>query len=51
MSAARIEAVRCLLLRLPLPQPIDGPFGRLTARPNLIAIVETSAGVQGIGEI
>ena len=51
MSAARIEAVRCVLLRLPLPQPIDGPFGRLAARPNLIAIVETSAGVQGIGEI
>lgn len=51
MTGARIESVRCLLLRLPLPQPIDGPFGRLSARPNLIAVVETSAGVRGIGEI
>ena len=51
MMDARIEAVRCLLLRLPLPQPIDGPFGRLSARPNLIAVIETSAGVRGIGEI
>lgn len=51
MTSARIEAVRCLLLRLPLRRPIDGPFGRLTARPNLIAVVETSAGVRGLGEI
>ena len=51
MTGIRIEAVRCVLLRLPLPQPIIGPFGRLDTRPNLIAIVETSAGVQGLGEI
>ena len=51
MTSARIESVRCLLLRLPLAQPIHGPFGRLTARPNLVAIVETSAGVRGLGEI
>jgi L-alanine-DL-glutamate epimerase-like enolase superfamily enzyme len=47
----RIETLRCVLLRVPLAEPITGPFGRLTARPNLIAVVETSAGVRGIGEI
>lgn len=51
MTSARIQSVRCLLLRLPLAEPINGPFGRLTSRPNLIAVIETSAGVRGLGEI
>ncbi|MBL8701158.1 MAG: mandelate racemase/muconate lactonizing enzyme family protein [Alphaproteobacteria bacterium] len=50
-SAGRITAVRCILLRLPLERPINGPFGRLDARPNLIAVVETDSGHRGIGEI
>lgn len=51
MTGGRIEAVRCILLRLPLAKPINGPFGRLDSRPNLIAVIETSAGIRGIGEI
>jgi L-alanine-DL-glutamate epimerase-like enolase superfamily enzyme len=51
VSDARILSVRCLLLRLPLPRPIRGPFGMLSARPNLVAVVETSAGARGLGEI
>jgi len=50
-GAGRITALRCILLRLPLERPINGPFGRLDARPNLIAVVETDAGHRGIGEI
>lgn len=51
MSAATIKSVRTVLVRLPLPRPLNGPFGRLDARHNLVVIVETSGGARGIGEV
>ncbi len=51
MSATTIARVETILLRLPLARPIVGPFGTLTARPNLIARVELEGGAIGIGEI
>src|SRR5262245_11567788 len=47
----RITDVRALLLAVPLAQPTDLPTGRWQRRQNLIAIVETSAGISGVGEI
>ena len=51
MSIATIRSVRTVLVRLPLPRPLNGPFGRLDARHNLVVIVETSGGARGIGEV
>ncbi len=50
-AAPRIIAVEPLLLRLPLPRPLIGPFGRLDARPNLLVTITTEAGETGLGEI
>lgn len=46
-----IRSVRTVLVRLPLPRPMNGPFGRLEARHNLVVIVETSGGARGFGEV
>lgn len=51
MSAITIKSVRTVLVRLALPRPMNGPFGRLEARHNLVVIVETSGGARGIGEV
>ena len=51
MPAPRIVSVEPVLLRLPLPAPLIGPFGRLDARPNLLVIATTDDGTQGLGEI
>jgi L-alanine-DL-glutamate epimerase-like enolase superfamily enzyme len=51
MSAGPIESVRSVLLKVPLPKPIRGPFGELRARPHLVAMVETAGGQRGVGEI
>jgi len=51
MSVATIKSVRTVLVRLALPRPMNGPFGRLEARHNLVVIVETSGGARGIGEV
>jgi L-alanine-DL-glutamate epimerase-like enolase superfamily enzyme len=48
---ATIRSVRTVLVRLPLPRPMNGPFGRLEARHNLVVVVETSHGARGIGEV
>lgn len=51
MSVATIKSVRTVLVHLPLARPLNGPFGRLEARHNLVVIVETSHGARGIGEV
>lgn len=51
MNPPVITSVRALLLRLPLEVPLQGPFGVLEARHNLIAVIGTSGGIEGIGEI
>lgn len=51
MNPPKIVDVRGLLVRLPLETPLTGPFGVLEARHNLIAVVRTTGGVEGIGEI
>lgn len=51
MTAPAITAVRTVLVCLPLPRPIAGPFGRLEARHNLIVAVETDDGIRGLGEV
>jgi L-alanine-DL-glutamate epimerase-like enolase superfamily enzyme len=51
MTGARIVAVEPVLLRLKLAVPLIGPFGRLDARPNLLVIVTTDDGTEGLGEI
>ena len=48
---ATIKSVHAVLVRMPLPRPMNGPFGRLEARHNLVVIVETSGGARGIGEV
>jgi D-galactarolactone cycloisomerase len=51
VTAPRIASIEPVLLRLPLPAPLLGPFGRLDARPNLLVIVTTDDGASGLGEI
>lgn len=51
MDSPTIIDVRGLLIRLPLETPLTGPFGVMEARHNLIAVVRTSGGIEGIGEI
>ncbi len=51
MSAPKIISVRTLLIRLPLPRPMAGPFGQLAARHNLLVVIETDGGSRGIGEV
>lgn len=46
-----IKDIRVELFRFPLAQPMKSPFGLLSARHNLIVIVELDNGVQGLGEI
>lgn len=50
-TPARITRLETVMLRLPLERPIVGPFGRLDARPNLLVLLGTDAGVEGLGEI
>ncbi|MGP1396299.1 MAG: mandelate racemase/muconate lactonizing enzyme family protein [Inquilinaceae bacterium] len=51
MPAPQIVDVRALLVRLPLTTPLIGPFGVMEARHNLIAVVRTSGGIDGLGEV
>ena len=46
-----ISDIRVELFRFPLAQPMQSPFGLLSARHNLIVIAELDNGVQGLGEI
>lgn len=51
MTVPVITDVRGLLIRLPLPRPMVGPFGVLEARHNLIVVIRTAGGIEGLGEI
>ena len=51
MTTHTIKEIRSELFRFPLARPLQSPFGRLSARHNLIVIVELDNGVKGMGEI
>jgi L-alanine-DL-glutamate epimerase-like enolase superfamily enzyme len=51
MDAPRITAIEPILIKLPLERPIEGPFGRLDARPNLLIRATLESGEVGLGEV
>jgi len=48
---SKIVSIRTILVRHALARPMAGPFGQLSARHNLLVVVETDLGSRGIGEV